>query len=230
MSAPKKINILYLGIFLCVICAVATAVMAIVSRATAEPIAAAKERKVFNGLKTVLPEFNNELVKTRLTVKSASGAPVNFYTAEMNGKIVGYAAQAKVGNGYGGTVEGLVGFSPDGKITNYIISSHNETPGLGTRATNRTETRTIFNFWKKDSSGKLPANPILDQYIGHSAASGDAWKTHPWKLRKDGGDADHVTGATISSNAVCAIAWEAASAFEKNKAAIKAAASKNGGK
>ena len=166
MSAPKKINILYLGIFLCVICAVATAVMAIVSRATAEPIAAAKERKVFNGLKTVLPEFNNELVKTRLTVKSASGAPVNFYTAEMNGKIVGYAAQAKAGNGYGGTVEGLVGFSPDGKITNYIISSHNETPGLGTRATNRTETRTIFNFWKKDSSGKLPANPILDQYIG----------------------------------------------------------------
>ncbi len=230
MSAPKKINIVYLGVFLCIICAAATAVMASVSRATAEPIAAAKERKVFNGLKTVLPEFNNELVKTRLTVKSASGSNVNFYTAKKDGKIVGYAAQAKVGTGYGGTVEGLIGFSPDGKITNYIISSHNETPGLGTRATNRTETKTIFNFWKKNETGKLPANPILDQYIGHAVSSGDNWKARPWKLRKDGGEADHVTGATISSNAVCGIAWEAASAFEKNKAAIENAASKNGGK
>ena len=110
-----------------------------------------------------------------------------------------------------------------------MISAHNETPGLGTKATNRTETKTIFNLCKKNDSGKLPANPILDQYIGHSAEKGDEWRSHPWKLRKDGGDADHVTGATISSNAVCGIAWEAASAFEKNKAAIKAAASKNGG-
>ncbi len=230
MSAPKKINIVYLGIFLCVICAVATAVMAFVSKATAAPIAAAKEKKVFNGLKAVLPEFDNDLVKTKFAVKSDSGADVDFYTAKKDGKVVGYAAQAKVGTGYGGTVEGLIGFSPAGKITNYVISSHNETPGLGTKATNRTETKTIFNLCKKEESGKLPANPILDQYIGHSADAGDSWKSRPWKLRKDGGDADHVTGATISSNAVCGIAWEAASAFEKNKAAIKAAASKNGGK
>ena len=229
MSAPKKINIVYLGFFLCVICAIAGTALAFVSKATAAPIAAAKEKKVFNGLKAVLPPFNNDLVKTKLTVKSESGADVEFYTAKMDGKIVGYAAQAKVGTGYGGNVEGLIGFSPDGKITNYVISTHNETPGLGTKATNRTETKTIFNLCKKNDSGKLPANPILDQYIGHSAEKGDEWRSHPWKLRKDGGDADHVTGATISSNAGCGIAWEAASAFEKNKAAIKAAASKNGG-
>ncbi len=220
MSAPKKINIVYLGFFLCIICAVATAVMAFVSKATSAPIAAAKEKKVFSGLKTVLPEFNNELVKTKITVKSASGADVDFYVAKKDGKVVGYAAQAKVGTGYGGTVEGLIGFSPEGKITNYVISSHNETPGLGTKATNRTETKTIFNLCEKKEDNKLPANPTLDQYIGHSAAQGDTWKT-PWKLKKDGGDADHVTGATISSNAVCGIAWEAASAFEKNKAVIK---------
>ncbi len=228
MSEQKKINIFYLGFFLCVLCAIATAVMGLVSRATAGPIAAAKEKKVYNGLKTVLPEFDNDLVKTKLTVKGASGADVEFYIAKKNGKVVGYAAQAKSGSGYGGNVEGLIGFSPDGKITSYVISSHNETPGLGTRATNRTETKTIFNLFAKKTDSKLPANPILDQYIGHSAAKTDSWKKQPWTLDKNGGEVNHVTGATISSNAVCEAAWEAASAFENNKAAIEAAA--NGGK
>ena len=200
MSEQKKINIFYLGFFLCVLCAIATAVMGLVSRATAGPIAAAKEKKVYNGLKAVLPEFDNDLVKTKLVVKGASGADVEFYIAKKNGKVVGYAAQAKSGSGYGGNVEGLIGFSPDGKITSYVISSHS----------------------------KLPANPILDQYIGHSAAKTDSWKKQPWTLDKNGGEVNHVTGATISSNAVCEAAWEAASAFENNKAAIEAAA--NGGK
>ena len=67
MSAPKKISIVYLAFFLCVICAVATAALAFVANTTAAPIAKAKEAKVFNGLKTVLPAFDNDLVKTKKT-------------------------------------------------------------------------------------------------------------------------------------------------------------------
>ena len=43
MSAPKKISIVYLAFFLCVICAVATAALAFVANTTAAPIAKAKE-------------------------------------------------------------------------------------------------------------------------------------------------------------------------------------------
>jgi len=220
MSAPKKISIVYLGFFLCVICAVATAALAFVANKTKAPIEKAKAAKVYNGLKAVLPAFDNDLVKTRQVCKSESGADVDIYTAKKAGKVVGYAARATVSTGYGGQVEGLLGLSPDGKITNYVISSHNETPGLGTRVTERKEVKTIFNLGKKKDSPKLEPNRILDQYIGHSATSGDSWKTRPWKLKKDGGDVDSVTGATISSNAVRGIAWEAVSAFEKNKEAI----------
>ena len=99
MSAPKKISILYLGFFLCVICAVATAALAFVANKTAAPIAKAKETKVFNGLKTVLPPFDNDLVKTKKTYKSANGADVDIYTARKDGKVVGYAAQASVTTG-----------------------------------------------------------------------------------------------------------------------------------
>ena len=220
MSAPKKISIVYLAFFLCVICAVATAALAFVANTTAAPIAKAKEAKVFNGLKTVLPAFDNDLVKTKKTYKSANGADVDIYTAKKNGKVVGYAAQAFVTTGYGGRVEGLLGLSPEGKITNYIISSHSETPGLGTRVTDRKVTKTIFNLGSKKDDSKLPPNAILDQYVGHSLAKGDSWKARTWALKKNGGEAEHVTGATISSNAACGIAWEAVSAFDKNKAEI----------
>lgn len=220
MSAPKKISIVYLAFFLCVICAVATAALAFVAEKTAAPIAKAKEAKVFNGLKTVLPPFDNDLVKTKQSFKSSSGNEVDFYTARKNGKVVGYAAQAAVGYGYGGRVEGLIGLSPEGKITNYIISSHSETPGLGTRVTDRKEIKTIFNLGRKKEDSKLPPNAILDQYIGHSLTKGDSWKKRPWALKKNGGEAEHVTGATVSSNAACGIAWEAVSTFKKHRSEI----------
>ena len=88
-----------------------SAALAFVANTTAAPIAKAKEAKVFNGLKTVLPAFDNDLVKTKKTYKSANGANVDIYTAKKNGKVVGYAAQAFVTTGYGGRVEGLIGLS-----------------------------------------------------------------------------------------------------------------------
>ena len=217
MSEPKKISIVHLGFFLCAICAIASAALAFAANITKEPIAKAKKAKVYNGLKTVLPPFDNDLVKTAKTYKTENGALVEIYTAKKSGKVVGYAAKASVTTGYGGYVEGLIGLDPSGKITNYVISSHNETPGLGSRATERKVRKTIFNLCEKKSGSELPPNRILDQYKGHSAAADDAWKLRPWKLKKDGGDVDSVTGATISSNAVCGIAWEAVSAFAKNK-------------
>lgn len=220
MSEQKKISIIHLGVFLCVICAVAAAALAFAANITKAPIAKAKEAKVYSGLKTVLPPFDNDLVKTGKKYTGENGSPVEIYTAKKNGKVVGYAAKASVTTGYGGYVEGLIGLDPDGNITNYVISSHNETPGLGSRATERKVQKTIFNLCEKTESGKLPPNKILDQFKGHSAASGDSWKIRPWKLKKDGGDVDSVTGATISSNAVCGIAWEAVSAFAKNKKEI----------
>ena len=74
---------------------------------------------------------------------------------------------------------------------------------------------------KKPKEG-LPANPYLDQFASHSA--GDAWTT-PWKIKKDGGNADYISGATLSSRAVTDLAWRAASAFRKHAAELLAPAS-----
>ncbi|MGB9683176.1 MAG: FMN-binding protein [bacterium] len=51
-----------------------------------------------------------------------------------NGKIIGGVITLSV-KGYGGPIDMVVGADTDGRITGVRIISHNETPGLGERAT-----------------------------------------------------------------------------------------------
>lgn len=80
--------------------------------------------------------------------------------------------------GYGGPIPITVGLDPDGKIIGVRIASAaegmKETPGLG---------------------AKITDNEFIDQFVG---------KTAPQvPIKKDGGEIDAITAATISSRAVC---------------------------
>ena len=216
-------NLFYLGVFLCVVCAAAAGIMGSAAALTREPIEGAKVKKVADGLREVLPAFDNDPMKD-----SAQVGDVLFYHAEKDGKTVGYAARTSVSSGYGGRIEALISFQPDGAVRTFIVTGHSETPGLGSQAVDRVRKRTLAGLIRgeKEPEG-LPPNKILDQYVGHSGAEAvkDTWK-RPWKLQKDGGNAEHVTGATISSRAVNELAWKAASAFEAYQAARKEGKSK----
>lgn len=87
--------------------------------------------------------------------------------------VVGYTAKTTV-NGFGGPIEIIVGVDGEGVITGVNVggSDFSETAGLGART-------------------KEPA--FAAQFSGKSA---------PLALRKNGGDIDAVTSATISSTAV----------------------------
>ncbi len=216
MSSSTKINIPALGIFLCVICVVATAGMGIVYTMTQAPIAAAKEKKMVEGLERVLPKFDNDPVKDKI---ESDG--VVFYRAKKSGRIIAVAVEASVGSGYAGNIKGLVGFGPDGKILNYMITEHNETPGLGTKVTDPDNTKTILDVLGLAKKKKGPAaNRYLEQFKGHSVAAADAWTKRPWSQKSVGGEVDGVSGATITSKAVTELAWKASTALEKNKARI----------
>jgi len=205
-------NLFYLGIFLCVVCAAAAGIMGSAAVLTREPIERAKTRKVADGLRLVLPEFDNDPMGSAMQF-----GDVLFYPAKKGLKIVGYAAKTSVGSGYGGQIEALISFHPDGTIRTFLVTKHSETPGLGSNAADRVREKTLAGLFRGKSGGSaLPPNRILDQYAGHSAVKKDAWK-QPWRLKKDGGNAEYVTGATISSRAVNELAWKAASAFEANR-------------
>ena len=81
-------------------------------------------------------------------------------------------------NGFNGAVTMMVGVDNDGKVTGISIISHTETAGLGATADANTDSGRAFR----------------DQFIGMSGTV---------SVTKDGGEVDALTGATITSRAVC---------------------------
>ena len=206
--SKNSTNMFYLGVFLCVVCAVAAGIMGTAAAVTREPIEKAKVKKVADGLRQVLPAFDNDPMKDAQTVKG-----VLFYTARSGGKVVGYAARISTAAGYGGRIDALISFHPDGTIRTFIITGHGETPGLGSNAADRVREQTFTGLIRGEKAPEgLAPNRMLDQYAGHAVSPKDPWK-RPWKLKKDGGDADYISGATISSRAVNELAWKAAETF-----------------
>ena len=200
----KASNPIYLAFFLLVVCGVSTLVMAFTAVKTKDTILAAVAQETADSLKMILPEFDNNPAKE--TVKLKNG--VTLYIAKKGGDIVGYAAEAK-GKGYGGDVTGLVSFETDGTIRTVVVKSgHSETPGIGTKVTDRTVKRTISDLIHgvKPDPSKLVPNTALDAYKGQKPGN------EKWTKEKAPAHS-FVTGATRSSTAVCDLVWDAATAI-----------------
>ena len=98
----------------------------------------------------------------------------SWYAAEKGGQVVAYVVPGE-SKGYGGTIQMLVAVSKDGKVINYSVTKHNETPGLGDKATK---------------------SPFKDQFEGKTSANLVVTKDP-----SDKKDIQAMTGATISSRA-----------------------------
>ena len=94
---------------------------------------------------------------------------------DAGGAVVGYAVKGKDAGGYGGDIELMVGFEADAKtVVCYKTLMAAETPGLGM---------------------KLNAPEFAAQFGGKDGSS--------LKVKKDGGEIEAITSATITSRAVC---------------------------
>ena len=87
----------------------------------------------------------------------------------------GYTAEGRSGEGYGGDIVLMVGFKKDKKtVISYKVLQATETPGLGM---------------------KLKTPEFSGQFSGKDGSA--------LKVKKDGGDIEAITSATITSRAVC---------------------------
>ena len=205
-------NFVVLGIFLGVVGLVSALVLGLVSGSTAPAIRKAEQRAKSAALKQLnFPEFDNDP-----TQETCEFDGVTFMAVRKDGKLVGIAAETKTENGYSGTIRELVGFLPDGTITAVLITDEKETPGLGKNVCERKFQKDITNFTKPAKKG-LPPNPILDQFTGKKAGDGI-----DWRVKKDGGDFDFRTGATVTSRAVTEMTGKAATTFAARRAEILA--------
>ena len=89
----------------------------------------------------------------------------------------GYALEVKP-SGFDNTITMMVGVGFDGKVLGISVVSHTETAGLGAVAAAKT------------SAGEL----FRGQFVGQSGSV---------SVTKDGGTMDAITGATITSRAIC---------------------------
>ena len=186
--AAKKDTLFNMFVALFVICVVAGGVLGVVYNATKDPIAAAETAKRTEAIKNVLPEFN-ELKETK--VKSAmEDIDIPFYLAyNADSTFIGAAVETFTNKGFSGNVSLMVGILADGTINNISVLQHAETPGLGS---------------------KMTEPSFKDQFNEKNPASFN------FKVKKDGGDVDAITAATISSRAFCDAVNRALSTFENN--------------
>jgi electron transport complex protein RnfG len=124
---------------------------------------------------------------------AAPDLPVYYIAKDESGKTIGYAVEGE-GQGYGGLISLMAGVDTSLKITGIKIYSQKETPGLGDKIVEVLSKKT----WKTVLTGTTPDERRLKPYFQIQFEN----KNAPFKLKKDGGDIEAITGATISSQGV----------------------------
>lgn len=105
-----------------------------------------------------------------------------IYLARQNGEVVTAIVPVTAPDGYTGAIDLVVGVNRDGSIAGVRVLSHRETPGLGDKIDLK-KTEWILGFDGRSLGNPEPAR---------------------WAVRKDKGDFDQFTGATITPRAVVA--------------------------
>ncbi len=165
---------------LTLIAVVAALILSLVEGVTRAPIAEQRRLEMLKALAAVLPPIDNQPDRDSVTLTAGSdrkGRPLQrtFYRGRREGRLAGVAFKVVAPDGYSGNIEIMVGVDAAGAVTGVEILAHAETPGLGSR---------IAEPW------------FREQFRGKTLENAD------WRVKKDGGGFDQITGATISPRAV----------------------------
>ena len=188
MAKKKESTLINMVVALLVITAVSGGVLGLVYGMTKDAIAEVDQKKNEAAIQAVLP-LEGEITYKADTLTTEDGIfPCNL-AFDANGNFQGAAVKTSEG-GFGGKIDMMVGFLADGTIKGTSVLSHAETPGLGANMTGK----------------------FKDQFVDKNPAD--------FKLivKKDGGDVDAITAATITSRAFSKAVDKAYKAFMANKA------------
>jgi electron transport complex protein RnfG len=187
MATPAdKRNIAIPTATLAVIAAVLTVGLVIFANLTRERIAHNQQAWIKQHLDALVdPQSydNDPLTDTTDVIAPdmlGTAAPVVVYRMRKAGLPVAVAIRSIAPDGYRGPLELLVAIAPGGQLIGVQVIRHNETPGLGDAFENRDA------GW-------------LDKFRGLSLTRPPQQR---WTVRRDGGDFDAFTGATITPRAI----------------------------
>lgn len=158
-----------------------TAAINMMTKTTIDEQAALQQKVLFD---QVIPadRYNNNLQNSCFVVNSPAlgKGSHHVYIARMDDTPVAAILEATAPDGYSGAIRLLVGADFNGTVLGTRVTEHHETPGLGDKIELR------LSDWITHFAGKS----IGGEHDAH------------WAVKKDGGDFDQFTGATITPRAV----------------------------
>ncbi len=182
---------------------VTAGILALTYQSTAPRIAAAEKKAAEKALLEIVPEFrhDNDLLTdvwqipeeqlNALGLQSES----DIHIAKLKNEVEAIIVPTVAKDGYSGDIKMIIGINKDGSIAGVRVLGHRETPGLGDKVDlNKSD-------WVLSFNGKSLISPAPDQ----------------WKVKKDGGEFDQFTGATITPRAVVRQVKKTLEFFEQHK-------------
>lgn len=178
------------GLILAAFAIAATVLVVGTAKLTAPRIAQQQQQELLNVLNQLLPPnmHDNDLVASCTVVAhpELGGAQQKVYRATLKGQAVNesmpqaLALEVIAPNGYSGAIKLLVAFNLNGSVAGVRVLEHKETPGLGDKI-------------------ELRKNDWILSFNGLSVNGADDKR---WAVKRDGGQFDAFTGATITPRAV----------------------------
>ena len=185
---------LHLIVVLTFVCVLAGLSLALVNSLTKGRIEAQEKEEILSAVSKVLPMFNNDPLKDK---KEIGVDGIIFFIGKYNGCLTGVACEAEA-EGYNGSIRVMVGMNSKGEINGVEILQNLETPGLGSRIEN-------LQFRMQFKNRSLANSRLVKDNLA---------------VKKDRGDIDSLSGATISSRGVTQAVSRALHLFQKNKKII----------
>jgi electron transport complex protein RnfG len=182
----NKKQILISGVFLWFFAVVGTSFVAVTENTTRTKIEDNERLVLLRNLNALLPaeQLDNDIVSDTVTVPASvllgTQEDTIVYRARLLGKPIAAIFNSIAPNGYSGEIHLLVGVYADGSVAGVRAVKHSETPGLGD-AIETQKSDWIFSFNNRSLASPVPSN---------------------WLVKKDGGDFDQFTGATITPRAI----------------------------
>ncbi len=158
---------------------------------TKGPIEQGQREKKEKALQAVLPEYEGTVRDTVIVDADNEEIPVHLAIGK-NGELCGAGIETYTKKAFAGRFDLMVGFDAEGTIVNTEVIKAGETPGLGDKI-NKDKSNFAMQFNHQ--------NPADFQLV----------------VKKDGGDVDAITAATISSRAYCDAVQRAYDIFMKIK-------------
>ncbi|PWB52655.1 MAG: electron transport complex subunit RsxG [Nitrosomonadales bacterium] len=181
-----------------------TTLLALTYGATKDNIAASEKKAKMALIAQILPPalYDNDIIRDAAELQAVPelglAEPALVYRALKEGQPAAAVLEAIAPDGYAGKIKLLIAIKANGEISGVRVVAHKETPGLGDYI------EIAKNNWIK----------------GFDGTSLDKYPSKDWKVKKDGGQFDYMTGATVTPRAVVKAVHKALVWFSANREKI----------